>query len=255
MFFLDACGLLSIVIVYVSSIFILYVSISFGFLSIYQDPEIPLCLFLFIVFLSVSSHMMAMLSDPGIIKSQDTPLLSSGIPCRVCNVIKPPRSHHCNTCEKCITNMDHHCPWINNCVGFRNRKHFILFLIYTFMTTLWAIATFLQKYLFCQSESCASSKNSFEILFCMLGGFLCLFFNLFTIFSLSEQIRVIRFNTSDIDTWQCRKFKQRPIYTNLQETFGGPFRLSWFFPVPIKINPFPVEIIEDPFNDTSQYLS
>ena len=33
--------------------------------------------------------------------------------------------------------MDHHCPWINNCIGFWNRKFFILLLIYVLIITYY----------------------------------------------------------------------------------------------------------------------
>ena len=55
----------------------------------------------------------------------------------MCNVFKPERCHHCSACNRCVLNMDHHCPWINNCVGFWNRKYFMLLLIYVLLTTYY----------------------------------------------------------------------------------------------------------------------
>jgi hypothetical protein len=51
--------------------------------------------------------------------------------CRHCKKYKPDRCHHCRTCRLCILKMDHHCPWLYNCVGFHNAKYFFLLLLYS----------------------------------------------------------------------------------------------------------------------------
>ena len=69
-------------------------------------------------------------------------------PCLTCNIVRPPKTSHCVICDNCIMNLDHHCFYISNCVGERNRKYFILFLIYGFFVSLFCIVTSLYHVLF-----------------------------------------------------------------------------------------------------------
>ena len=54
--------------------------------------------------------------------------------CPDCLVIRTPRSRHCSTCNRCVERFDHHCPWINNCIGQNNHIYFIWFLISIYIT-------------------------------------------------------------------------------------------------------------------------
>mgnify|MGYP001226457802 CR=1 FL=1 len=55
--------------------------------------------------------------------------------CHECQRVKPPSYHHCKVCNTCIRRMDHHCPWVGNCVGEHNRKYFYQFLMWTLVAT------------------------------------------------------------------------------------------------------------------------
>lgn len=59
----------------------------------------------------------------------DHTLYHPHIPCRTCHRPKPARSKHCPICKTCIERQDHHCIWINNCVGLHNYHHFVALLV------------------------------------------------------------------------------------------------------------------------------
>lgn len=57
--------------------------------------------------------------------------------CYTCLIYRPRRTVHCADCDACIQEMDHHCPFISNCVGKRNYTAFFLFCCSLWLDTIW----------------------------------------------------------------------------------------------------------------------
>jgi palmitoyltransferase ZDHHC1/11 len=49
-------------------------------------------------------------------------------PCFYCRAFVSTTSKHCSVCDKCVPGFDHHCRWLNTCVGARNYRLFVMFL-------------------------------------------------------------------------------------------------------------------------------
>ena len=60
--------------------------------------------------------------------------------CADCMSLRPVRSRHCHYCNSCVMKFDHHCLWINNCIGAMNIGKFYLFILFIWTSLALSIA-------------------------------------------------------------------------------------------------------------------
>jgi len=90
--------------------------------------------------------------------------------CKWCQKYKPDRCHHCRICKCCILRMDHHCPWIMNCVGFRNHKYFFLLVVYAVLNCSYIMHTLRESVQRAVEEETPSAHRFLLVLGFVLAG-------------------------------------------------------------------------------------
>uniref|UniRef100_A0A1B0C063 Palmitoyltransferase n=1 Tax=Glossina palpalis gambiensis TaxID=67801 RepID=A0A1B0C063_9MUSC len=59
--------------------------------------------------------------------------------CSKCEILTPPLSWHCESCDTCILKRDHHCVFTGCCVGHRNQRYFLRFIVHIILGTFYAL--------------------------------------------------------------------------------------------------------------------
>ena len=135
------------------TLFLLVVAYHSSFDSIETSLIEIIYLTSYICFLVGSFFYVMVLINPGYVAKQRNfiglieRLLEENIKvdylCVYCENLRPESALHCNHCNRCVEKFDHHCIFVNNCLGYRNHKYFLLFLMFFsfYMVTVLVHAT------------------------------------------------------------------------------------------------------------------
>ncbi|ESO05783.1 hypothetical protein HELRODRAFT_77555 [Helobdella robusta] len=244
----DGCGIVCATFTWILIIYAQFVVIT---VLLHPSPYTNHALFNGVLFeilstLAMVSHFRAMFSDPGAVpRGNATPECMEKMnfktdkilyKCPKCVSIKPERAHHCSICQRCIEKMDHHCPWVNNCVGERNLKYFVLFTFYICLMSCHVIYMSGFHFFSCISTRLSGSCFNFTpaiTSFLMMMLFVeSLLFGLFTCIMCISQMSAILNDETGIEqlkrdkTKYCRTSRVK----NLKRVFGSKISFAWISP-------------------------
>ncbi|KAG9282191.1 palmitoyltransferase ZDHHC15-like [Astyanax mexicanus] len=155
--------------------------------------------------------------------------------CRHCQLIKPDRCHHCSACQICVLKMDHHCLWLNNCIGFSNYKFFLLFLLYSLLYCCYVVATVTPSFVHLWLSGMFDSSSKLHVLFLTLVSAMFLL----TLFCLLVfHCWLVANNRTTLEWLSAPFFPDGPdsgafdvnVRKNISQVFGQDWKL-WLFPV------------------------
>ena len=126
-------------------------------------------LFYILSFLFLVNYIHIIFSDPGVMINEKnetwleivTTRKNINKMCPYCKVEQTKLSKHCFLCNKCIEVFDHHCHWINNCVGNGNKTYFIIFICLLLATLV--IDTIISFEVFLTSRANQNIDNEYYI--------------------------------------------------------------------------------------------
>ncbi|XP_056313624.1 palmitoyltransferase ZDHHC15A [Danio aesculapii] len=155
--------------------------------------------------------------------------------CHRCQLIKPDRCHHCSVCQTCVLKMDHHCLWLNNCMGFSNYKFFMLFLLYSLLYCLLIVSTVTPTVIQLWRGRLFDSCVKLHVLFLTLVSAI---FAITLCFLLIFHVWLLTSNKTTLEWLSVPFFVSGPgseafdvgVQANFLQVFGKKKRL-WLFPI------------------------
>ncbi|XP_067938222.1 palmitoyltransferase ZDHHC3-A-like [Watersipora subatra] len=246
----DICGFICIGMTYAAVIYADYVVTLHMILgSLGENGSIwaPINTVIFntLIFLLIISHIRAVTCDPGMVPLPSTPIdlkllhatqqkggMDGWTVCNKCRTYRPPRAHHCRICGRCIQKMDHHCPWVNNCVGEYNQKFFIMFLFYVGVASTYAIFMTITYWLTHPEFSSNGHDKEKKLMHTIILVVECALFLLFVIAIGCDQVCAILSDATKIEQLIRKDGAQRKLTTTeaCSEVFGKGHPAFWLLP-------------------------